>query len=143
MRYFKGEAWYRTAVTVPEKFKNREINLWFGGIDDKAWVWLYGREWFALKNIKTPASKTVYMMEAFSKVTYGYMKDELGTVSRQFAFRHGETTNYSCVDGHVGSLNKGHFLNFDVMPLNDAKATRRREKRSWPQSHDLSLSSSS
>ena len=35
------------------KFKGREIMLWFGGIDDKAWVWINGK---ALKCIKKGAA---------------------------------------------------------------------------------------
>lgn len=42
LHYYKGAAWYRTHVVVPERFRGREIYLWFGGVDEKARVWLNG-----------------------------------------------------------------------------------------------------
>jgi hypothetical protein len=42
LRYYKGEAWYRTRFRVPVKYRGRDFRLWFGGIDDKAKVWLNG-----------------------------------------------------------------------------------------------------
>ena len=44
MRYYKGDAWYRTTVEVPAKFKGRAINLWLGGVDDTPSAWLNGKE---------------------------------------------------------------------------------------------------
>ena len=43
LHYYKGLAWYRTRVTVPERFKGRKVYLWFGGIDEYAKVWLNGK----------------------------------------------------------------------------------------------------
>ena len=43
LHYYKGLAWYRTDVTVPRRFKGRDIYLWFGGVDEKARVWLNGK----------------------------------------------------------------------------------------------------
>ena len=42
LRYYKGEAWYRTKVTVPAKFAGRQLRLWLGGIDDHAQAWING-----------------------------------------------------------------------------------------------------
>ena len=42
LRYYKGEAWYRTRFDVPVKYRGRDLRLWFGGIDDKARAWLNG-----------------------------------------------------------------------------------------------------
>jgi hypothetical protein len=42
-RYNKGLAWYRTEVEIPERFRGRRIFVWFGGMDEKARVWLNGR----------------------------------------------------------------------------------------------------
>jgi len=43
LHYYKGVAWYRTEVVVPERFRGRRILLWFGGVDEHAKVWLNGR----------------------------------------------------------------------------------------------------
>lgn len=42
LHYYKGDAWYRTHVTIPEEFEGREIYLWFGGVDNFAKVWVNG-----------------------------------------------------------------------------------------------------
>ena len=55
MRYLKGEVWYRTTVKVPAKFKGRTIKLWFGGIDDKAEVWINGKKLERLKKGAAPS----------------------------------------------------------------------------------------
>jgi len=54
MRYLKGIVWYRTSVKVPAEYKGREINLWFGGIDDKAEVWINGKKLECLKKGAAP-----------------------------------------------------------------------------------------
>ena len=55
LRYLKGEVWYRTTVKVPARFKGRKINLWFGGIDDKAEVWINGKKLECLKKGAAPS----------------------------------------------------------------------------------------
>lgn len=40
LRYYKGWAWYRQSVTIPESFKGKKIFLWIGGVDEKATVWI-------------------------------------------------------------------------------------------------------
>ena len=42
LRYYKGEAWYRTRFMVPVKYRGRDLRLWFGGIDDTAKAWING-----------------------------------------------------------------------------------------------------
>jgi hypothetical protein len=44
LRYYKGLAWYRTAVDVPAKFAGQRIFLWCGGVDETAEVWLNGKK---------------------------------------------------------------------------------------------------
>ncbi|MGC9066383.1 MAG: sugar-binding domain-containing protein, partial [Candidatus Ratteibacteria bacterium] len=44
LRYYKGDTWYRSSVVIPEKFKDKKIFLWFGGVDELAKVWLNGNE---------------------------------------------------------------------------------------------------
>ena len=44
MRYYKGEAWYRTPAPVPAQYAGREIRLWLGGIDDTASAWINGKK---------------------------------------------------------------------------------------------------
>ena len=43
LHYYKGLAWYRVEVSIPERFRGRRVFLWFGGIDERAEVWLNGR----------------------------------------------------------------------------------------------------
>jgi beta-galactosidase/beta-glucuronidase len=43
LRYYKGHAWYRTSVSISEGFRGRKIFLWFGGVDEKAKVWVNGK----------------------------------------------------------------------------------------------------
>lgn len=43
LHYYKGDAWYRTTVEIPAKFKGRKIMLWFGGVDESAKVWVNGK----------------------------------------------------------------------------------------------------
>ncbi len=42
LRYYKGDAWYRTSVIIPETFKGKKIFIWFGGVDELAKVWING-----------------------------------------------------------------------------------------------------
>jgi len=42
LHYYKGLAWYRTAVEIPKRFRERKVFLWFGGVDEKAKVWVNG-----------------------------------------------------------------------------------------------------
>ena len=42
LHYYKGLAWYRTTVEIPARFRDRRLFLWFGGVDEKAEVWLNG-----------------------------------------------------------------------------------------------------
>lgn len=55
LRYFKGEAWYRCRLAVPKKFQGREVNFWFGGIDDLAEVWINGKKLKCLKKGAAPS----------------------------------------------------------------------------------------
>jgi hypothetical protein len=43
LRYYKGLAWYRQSVAIPTEFQGQRIFLWFGGVDEKAKVWVNGR----------------------------------------------------------------------------------------------------
>ncbi len=42
LHYYKGLAWHRTVVTIPNTFQRRKVFLWFGGMDEAAKVWLNG-----------------------------------------------------------------------------------------------------
>ncbi len=42
LRYYRGHAWYRTHVTVPARFRGRQVFLWFGAVDEAAKVWVNG-----------------------------------------------------------------------------------------------------
>ena len=54
LRYYKGEAWYRTSVEVPARYRGRETRLWLGGIDDQAKAWINGKELPLLARGKAP-----------------------------------------------------------------------------------------
>lgn len=43
LRYYKGLAWYKQRVVVPKEAAGRKLFLWFGGIDEKAQVWVNGK----------------------------------------------------------------------------------------------------
>ena len=43
MHYYKGVAWYRISVTIPEGFEDRPMYLWLGGVDRVAHVWINGQ----------------------------------------------------------------------------------------------------
>lgn len=44
LRYYKGLAWYRQTLTVPEKFAGKRVFFWCGGVDESAKVWINGKE---------------------------------------------------------------------------------------------------
>jgi beta-galactosidase/beta-glucuronidase len=43
LRYYKGAAWYRQSLEIPEEFAGKRIFLWCGGVDEKAKVWINGK----------------------------------------------------------------------------------------------------
>jgi hypothetical protein len=43
LRYYKGLAWYRQTVDVPESAKGKRIFLWCGGVDESAKIWVNGQ----------------------------------------------------------------------------------------------------
>jgi hypothetical protein len=43
LRTYKGEAWYRQEVEIPQRFAGKRVFLWFGGVDEKAKVWVNGQ----------------------------------------------------------------------------------------------------
>ncbi len=43
LHFYKGLAWYRTEFSIPQVWKNKKIMLWFGGVDEKAKVWVNGK----------------------------------------------------------------------------------------------------
>ena len=43
LRYYKGDAWYRTSVKVASEYTGRPIRLWLGGVDESAKAWLNGK----------------------------------------------------------------------------------------------------
>jgi hypothetical protein len=43
LRYYKGLAWYRQTLEVPEKAAGKRIFFWCGGVDELAKVWINGQ----------------------------------------------------------------------------------------------------
>lgn len=39
---YDGLGWYRVKVSIPETVKNREVYLYFGAVDENAYVWVNG-----------------------------------------------------------------------------------------------------
>ena len=67
LRYYKGMAWYRTTLNVPEKFAGQRIFLWCGGVDETAKVWINGN----VIGISPGASFYPFEMDATSAVKPG------------------------------------------------------------------------
>jgi beta-galactosidase/beta-glucuronidase len=67
LRYYKGLAWYRQTVRLPEDCKGKRVFLWCGGIDELAKVWVNGHE----LGISPRASFTPFEMDATSAVRAG------------------------------------------------------------------------
>ena len=44
LRYYKGLAWYRQSVKIPADAAGKRMFLWFGGVDEKAQVWVNGKD---------------------------------------------------------------------------------------------------
>lgn len=42
LRYYKNDGWYRQSVMLPEVPEGQTVMLWFGGVDEKAKVWVNG-----------------------------------------------------------------------------------------------------
>lgn len=70
LRYYKGEAWYRTSAEVPKKYQGRELRLWLGGIDDKAKVWINGTALPRLARGSAPCGRP-WEFGAANAVQYG------------------------------------------------------------------------
>jgi hypothetical protein len=70
MRYYKGEAWYRTRALVPVQYAGRKIFLWLGGIDDTASAWINGRE-LAVLNEGWPPCGRPWEFEATDAIRPG------------------------------------------------------------------------
>lgn len=43
LRYYKGLAWYRQEVELPDDLTGKRVFLWFGSVDESARVWVNGR----------------------------------------------------------------------------------------------------
>jgi len=42
LRYYRGPTWYRTSVTIGERFRGRKLYLWIGVTDESTRVWVNG-----------------------------------------------------------------------------------------------------
>jgi len=40
---YDGTAWYRVTIDVPEDVRDRPLLLFFGAVDEMAWVWVNGQ----------------------------------------------------------------------------------------------------
>jgi hypothetical protein len=72
LRYYKGLAWYRQAVEIPEEYRGKRVFLWVGGIDELAKVWVNGQ----VLGISPKGSFTPFEMDATEAIRPG----ELNTV---------------------------------------------------------------
>ena len=54
LRYYKGDAWYRTTVEVAERYRGRSIRLWMSGIDEHAAAWINGKKLAVLREGSAP-----------------------------------------------------------------------------------------
>lgn len=67
LRYYKGLAWYRQSIAIPEKERGKRIFLWVGGVDELAKIWVNGRE----IGISPKGSFTPFEMDATEAVKAG------------------------------------------------------------------------
>ena len=67
LRYYKGLAWYRQTVEIPDAYRGKRVFLWVGGIDELAKVWVNGE----LLGISPRASFTPFEMDATDVVLPG------------------------------------------------------------------------
>jgi len=67
LRYYKGLAWYRQTVRIPEAYSGKRIFLWVGGIDELAKVWVNGQ----VIGISPRASFTPFEMDATEAIRPG------------------------------------------------------------------------
>jgi hypothetical protein len=86
LRYYKGEAWYRQEIALPPSFVGKRVFLWFGGVDEKAKVWVNGQMVgishgvsflpfeFDVTSALKPGVRNVVAVRLLNKVV-----DELGT----------------------------------------------------------------
>ena len=85
LRYYKGLAWYRQDVEIPEEFAKKRVFLWFGGVDETARVWVNGQ----LVGTSVPSAFTPFEIDASQAIRPGkntvvvcvanLKTDELGT----------------------------------------------------------------
>ena len=70
LRYYRGEAWYRTSVRVDEKFKGETIHLWLGGIDSTAESWINGEKLKCLAKGSAPIGKP-WIFDSTDAIRFG------------------------------------------------------------------------
>ena len=67
LRYYKGLAWYRQAIEIPEAERGQRIFLWIGGIDELAKVWVNGQ----IIGISPKGSFTPFELDATAAIRPG------------------------------------------------------------------------
>jgi hypothetical protein len=70
LRYYRGEAWYRTSVRVDEKFNGETIHLWLGGIDSTAESWINGEKLKCLAKGSAPIGKP-WIFDSTDAIRFG------------------------------------------------------------------------
>jgi hypothetical protein len=70
LRYYKDTIWYRTNLTVPEKYAGRKLRVWMGGIDDTVRVWIDGQELEVMQKGSAPIGMP-WEFDAGSTITPG------------------------------------------------------------------------
>lgn len=67
LRYYKGLAWHRQTVELPNDYPRERVFLWCGGVDEKAKVWVNGK----LVGISPGAAFYPFEMDATEAVKPG------------------------------------------------------------------------
>lgn len=70
LRYYKGDAWYRTSIKIGDEFKGQNVNLWLGGIDDKAFVWINGEKLECVEKGAAPIGRA-WEFDASKAIRFG------------------------------------------------------------------------
>ncbi|MBM4029039.1 MAG: DUF4838 domain-containing protein, partial [Planctomycetes bacterium] len=67
LRYYKGLAWYRQTVRIPEEYEGKRIFLWCGAMDELAKVWVNGQ----VVGISPPLTFKPFEVDATEAVAAG------------------------------------------------------------------------
>lgn len=72
-----GIGWYRTRVSVPQKFKGRKIMMWFGAVDEAAKIWINGKPITWVAEVKDRKTQKVIRTEVRDQISGSWRPHEI------------------------------------------------------------------